>query len=92
VNDDNKPNPHTAADLVADAVAEMRTASTAKQLELIGQALLVIADQMRPCEDCGRQAVATIDPDDNPATGIDPAQVEAAAQLIDGEARQALEG
>jgi hypothetical protein len=91
MNDDNKPNPHTAADLVADAVAEMRTASTAKQLELIGQALLVIADQMRPCEDCGRQA-PTIDPADNPATGLDPAQLEAGAKVIDMQTRQALEG
>lgn len=68
-------------------IDRMSQCGTLVQLELIREALGVIADAMEPCEDCG---AATIADADRPDVGTDPAptaaQIEAAAALIDSEA------
>ena len=81
------------AQQVRDLVAASREQSTGAALDTLRAALDLIADAMEPCEDCGRVVeLPVIDPADNPATGLDPAQLEAAAQVIDMQTRQALEG
>lgn len=60
----------TAADYLRHISTEMKTASTAKSLELVAVALALIAENLEPCEDCAAKAhAATISADDNPETG-----------------------
>jgi hypothetical protein len=80
------------AQQVRDLVAASREQSTGAALDTLRAALDLIANAMEPCEDCGRKEPPVIDPADDPATGLDPAQLEAAAQVIDMQTRQALEG
>ena len=71
------------AEQLRGIVAAMGTASTSTCLELIGAALLVIADAMEPCEDCGRKP-AVIDPADNPETGADPVDLAPGMDTVEG--------
>lgn len=70
-------------DKVRAAVAAMANASTSGRLDLIAEALLVIADAMEPCEDCGRKP-AVIDPVDNPEAGADPADLAPGLDTVEG--------